>query len=66
MGHEVIHAVAKHGQERMNQSYAKQVGFSNGAIALGQDPTMSQRLVFQAVGFGNGLGIIEIFKNSRI
>jgi len=59
MGHEVIHAVAKHGQERMNQSYAKQVGFSNGAIALGQDPTMSQRLVFQAVGLGTDLALLK-------
>jgi predicted Zn-dependent protease len=59
MGHEVAHAVAKHGQERMNQSYAKQVGFSIGAIALGQDPTISQRLVFQAVGLGTDLALLK-------
>jgi len=59
MGHEVAHAVAKHGQERMNQSYAKQVGFSIGAIALGQDPTISQKLVFQAIGLGTDLALLK-------
>ncbi len=59
MGHEVAHTVAKHGQERMNQAYAKQVGLSIGAIALGQDPSISQRLVFQAVGLGTDLALLK-------
>lgn len=58
MGHEVAHAVAKHSQERMNNAYAKQVGLSLGAAALGQDPTMAQRLVFQAVGLGSNFGML--------
>jgi predicted Zn-dependent protease len=59
MGHEVAHAVAKHGQERMSQSYVKQVGFSIGAIALGQNPTMSQKYAFQAVGLVTDLGLLK-------
>lgn len=59
MGHEVAHAIAKHGQERMNQTYMKQVGLSIGAVALGQDPTMSQRLVFQAIGLGTDLALLK-------
>ncbi len=59
MGHEVAHAIAKHGQERVNQNYAKSVGLSIGAVALGQDPTMSQRLIFQAVGMGSDLALLK-------
>lgn len=59
MGHEVAHAVAKHGQERMNQAYIKGGLLAIGAAALGQDPTTSQRLVFQAVGLGADLKILS-------
>lgn len=59
MGHEVAHAVAKHGQERMNQAYIRMGILSIGAAALGQDPTMGQRLVFEAVGIGSNLAILK-------
>lgn len=59
MGHEVAHAVAKHGQERINQTYAKQIGLTIGAVALGQDPTLGQKLVFQAVGLGSDLTLLK-------
>lgn len=59
MGHEVAHAIARHGQERINQAFAKQVGLSIGAIALGQDPTTSQQIVFRAVGLGTDLALLK-------
>lgn len=59
MGHEVAHAIARHGLERVNQTYAKQIGLTVGAVALGQDPTSTQRIIFQAVGLGADLTLLK-------
>ncbi len=59
MGHEVAHAVAKHGQERMNQAYIQSGLLSLGALALGQDPSVGQRLVFEAIGLGSNLKMLQ-------
>ena len=58
MGHEVAHAIAKHGQERMNQAVLKQYGFALGSIALGQNPTIAEKIVFQAAGMGTDIGLL--------
>ena len=58
MGHEVAHAIAKHGQERMNQAVLKQYGFALGSIALGQNPSMAEKIVFQAAGMGTDIGLL--------
>jgi len=51
MGHEVVHALARHGAERMSTNSTAQLGLSVVTIALGMGPVWSQ-LASQAVGLG--------------
>lgn len=58
MGHEIAHAIARHGNQRMSQAMAIQ-GLGTGvAIALSQQPAVTQQIFEQAYGIGTGLGAL--------
>lgn len=59
MGHEVAHAIANHGRERMSQGLAQQLGLSTISAALGQNPSMTNQLLLQAVGIGSQIGMLK-------
>jgi predicted Zn-dependent protease len=65
MGHEVAHAIANHGRERMSQQMVAQYGLATIGELLGQNPTAGQQLLMQAVGAGTNLGILKYSRDQE-
>ncbi|MEM7549646.1 MAG: M48 family metallopeptidase [Bacteroidota bacterium] len=66
MGHEVAHAVANHGRERVSQQMAAQTGLSIASILLGgAGASASGDLLLQAAGAGTSLGILKFSRENE-
>lgn len=67
MGHEVVHALAEHGGERMSQGLVAQFGMTAAAIVLstqGQNPALNA-LAMQAMGLGVQTGVLLPFSRKH-
>jgi predicted Zn-dependent protease len=58
VGHEIAHAIAKHGSERMSQAMVQQLGGMALQIAVAQKPQETQNLFMQAYGIGSTVGAV--------
>lgn len=63
MGHEVAHAIANHGRERMSQGLVQEFGLSTVGAAMGQNPTATQQIFQQAVGMGANIGMLKFSRS---
>ncbi len=59
MGHEIAHAVARHGNQRMSQGMMIQFGGAVLSTAVSQKPSETQYLFNQAYGITTGLGALS-------
>ncbi len=56
MGHEVAHAIANHGRERMSQGLVQQLGGVALAVAIQDKPQETQQLFYSAYAIGTTYG----------
>lgn len=59
MGHEIAHVVARHGNERMSQQLAVQLGGAALSVALQEQPDETRNLFLMAYGAGSNLGVLK-------
>lgn len=65
LGHEISHAVAKHGDERMSQGLLTQLGGVALQVALQSKPQQTQQLFMAAFGVGAQVGILLPFSRTQ-
>lgn len=65
MGHEIAHAIARHGAERMAQEKLVQIGRMATGFAIGDMNPETQRMVMGAFGLGAQYGVLLPFSREH-
>ncbi len=65
LGHEIAHAVARHGAERMTQQKLTQWGTMAVSMSVGEMEPGTQRMVLGALGIGSQFGVLLPFSRKH-
>lgn len=65
MGHEIAHAIARHGNERMSQQMAAQGVGMGLSVMLNEKPQMAQQLFMTAYGAGSQVGMLAFSRSNE-
>ncbi|MBO73138.1 MAG: peptidase M48 [Flavobacteriales bacterium] len=66
MGHEIAHAIARHGNERMSKAIAAQMGGVALSVALMNQSTQTQELFKEAYGISSGLSGLAFSRRNEL
>ena len=65
MGHEVAHAIANHGRERMSEGMIANGLLGTLGAAAGQNPSLTSQIFMQAVGMGTNVGMLKFSRGNE-
>jgi predicted Zn-dependent protease len=65
MGHEVAHAIANHGKERMSQGMLANGLLGTLGAAAGQNPSLTSQILLQSIGMGANVGLLKFSRENE-